>query len=156
MLERFGRSENMRDIAFLAHACVFGPQALGADGTRVRQLAEQRESFMDPPHHVSSIHVLGLAYYRVGLNDKTVECLEKCPTDEDTNVFNWLVLAMAHQRLRHAAEARQYLEKARQWIRLKTESMPAKGGGFAPPGNDWSNWLVLQMLHQEAETLIKQ
>jgi tetratricopeptide (TPR) repeat protein len=158
MLEQFGQSKEVDDIAMLAHTWVLAAQRPG-DAERARQLAERRLSITTehPIHKVWSVHILGLAYYRAGMNDKAVECLAqgvKDYPDWEHNVFNWLVLAMAHHQLKHEEEVRQWLDKSRQRIEQKKRSMPEKYGGFAPPGWAWRDWLGVQMLREEAEELL--
>jgi hypothetical protein len=61
-----------------------------------------------------------------------------------------LVQAMAHQRLGHAEEAGKALGKARA-LMAGNRFPHAEGGDF---GDDWPDWLICQILYQEAETLI--
>jgi tetratricopeptide (TPR) repeat protein len=106
-----------------------------------------------PPsiHYVWSLHVQGLAYYRAGQNDKAIEHLQQAldgHPDWEHNVLNWLVLAMAHYRLKHGNEARRWLEEARQWIEQHTRNP-------APLSGEWLEWQVMQILFGEAEELLK-
>jgi serine/threonine protein kinase/tetratricopeptide (TPR) repeat protein len=159
MLEQFGRSKNVDDIALLAHTWALARQAEGG-ATRVMQMAEERMGLTPPAsyHHEWSIHVLGLAYCRAGKIEKAVECLEKGLkeyADWEGNVLNWLVLAMAHQRLQHTKEARHWLDKGRQYVEQKTRSIPEGSDRFAPAGWLWRDWLGVLMLQKEAEALLK-
>jgi WD40 repeat protein len=159
MLARFGQSKDMFEAALLAHTCALAPRALG-DVVRVRQLAEQRLALTRtaPVHHTWSVHVLGLAYYRTGDPDRAVACLEKGLKDHADwgySFLNELVLAMAHHKLTHTAEARRWLDKARQRIAQVNRNRPEKDGGFAPPGWAWRDWLGVEMLQREAQNLIK-
>jgi superkiller protein 3 len=159
MRERFGSSRTMEDIALLAHTGVLAPGAFG-DLSVVRQLAEQRLALTPLPsvHHVWSVHVLGVAYYRTGQHAESVSCLEKGLKDQadwDYNVLNWLVLAMAEQRLGHANIAKEYLLKADNWINQKAQAAPKASGRFAPPDWLWRDWLLVQLLRREAGALIE-
>jgi tetratricopeptide (TPR) repeat protein len=152
MLKQFGPSSNVDEIVLLAHTWALAPQGPD-DAVQVRQLAERRLALTPPPslHHLWSVHVLGLAYYRAGENDKAVECLQKALEDHpdwEHNVLNWLVLAMAHHRLKHEKEARRWLEEARHWIGQQT-------GSPAPLGREWLEWRTVQRLSGEAEELLK-
>jgi tetratricopeptide (TPR) repeat protein len=158
MLDQFGQSPKENDIVFLAATCVLAPRALG-DGTQVRDIAEKRSALPSYGHHVWSVHVLGHAYYRTGMYDRAVECLERGLKDHpnwEYNVFNWLVLAMAHQRLKHETEARKWLVKAQE--RIQKETLRVTGGEtkFAPKGWLWRDVMGVEMLRREAETLIKE
>jgi tetratricopeptide (TPR) repeat protein len=155
MLERFGQTTMVDDLVMLAHTCVVGPAALG-DGDRVRQLAEQRLAQTSPPsaHHVWSLHVLGLACYRDGSDADAVACLEKGLSEEpgwDHAVLNWLVLAMAEQHLGHAARAKEYLDKADDWIARKAQTAFQAGG--VPLDWRWRDWLMVQLFRRDAGAL---
>jgi tetratricopeptide (TPR) repeat protein len=152
MLKQFGPSTNVDEIVLLAHVCALAPQGPD-DAVQVRQLAERRLALTPPPspHRVWSMHVLGLAYYRAGDNDKAVESLQKALADYpdwEHNVLNWLVLAMAHHRLKHDNEARRRLGEARHWIGQHTDSP-------APLSREWLEWQTVQTLSGEAEGLLK-
>jgi tetratricopeptide (TPR) repeat protein len=158
MLERFGQSANENDIVQLAHTCVLAPRSLG-DGMQVLEIAKKRSALPPFGGQIWSVHVLGHAYYRTGLYDKAVECLEsglKDHADWQHNVFNWLVLAMSHQRLNHGTEARKWLVKAQEWIGQETFSLPGKGSSFAPKGWHWRDLLGVQLLRREAEALMSE
>jgi tetratricopeptide (TPR) repeat protein len=157
MLEQFGQSEGVHEFAILAHTWVLVPQTPD-DATRAVQLAEQRMSLTraDPIHGPWSVHVLSLAYYRSGLNDKAVECVAKGlkeQTKVECNLVNALVLAMAHYRLKHKDEAQKWLEQARQAIDQENRKRE-NDCAFAPPGWHWRDWLGVQMLREEAEELL--
>jgi non-specific serine/threonine protein kinase/serine/threonine-protein kinase len=160
MREQFGARRDGAAVGILAHACVLGPDALG-DADAVVRLAEERLALTAPPsghHYYWSIHVVGLAYYRAGQYQKAVDWLSKAMKDDpgwEYPVPNWLVLSMAHQRLGHAEEAQQWFDKAKQWFGEKTRSRPADWTRAAPPGWQWWDWLGVQVLCREAETLLK-
>jgi Flp pilus assembly protein TadD len=159
MLERFEHSKNVDDIALLAHTCVLAPGGLG-DATRVLGLAERRLA-MSPPesiHHIFSLHILGLAHYRAGQNGQAVACLEKALRDHADwkyNVVNWLALAMAHHRLSHQAEAKQWLDKAR--VRIEEMRRAAERNAASVPWDwAWRDWMGVQILCDEAQTLVEE
>src|SRR5262249_37906837 len=121
MYERSGRSTKVHEVALLAHTCVLAPDAL-EDGTAVLELAQRRMTLATATawHTQWSGHVLGLANYRIGHFEQAIEFLGKDLSENpvwENRVANWLVLAMAHHRLNHPAEARQWLDRARQWAR---------------------------------------
>jgi serine/threonine-protein kinase len=157
MRERFGQSTNPDEIALLAHACALAPQAPG-NATWVRQLAEKRMSLTPPGsvHYLWSLHVLGLAYYRAGLYERAIECLEKSLNDHPnwkSNTSNMFLLAMAHQRLRHDADSWQWLDRARQASPPHTGPELERPNDFTPLGREWLEWIGLQLLQREAEEL---
>ena len=63
---------------------------------------------------------------------------------------NGLILAMAHHRLNHAAEARKAFDKA-----VHLMDRPAKSPDGKALDMPWNDRLVLQLLRREAESLIK-
>ena len=112
-----------------------------------------------PPsgHDGWSKHVLGLAYYRAGRHDQATACLGKALQDErdwEHNVLNWLVLAMAEQRLGHGAAARRWLDRAEKWIKQKTPGAGRGGSAFAVPGWHWRDALMVQLFRREAAALL--
>jgi serine/threonine protein kinase/WD40 repeat protein len=158
MLDRFGHSKNSHEIGVLGYTCLLGPDALN-DSRLTLELAQKLPT-MTPVGHDHDIWtglILGLAYYRAGRHDKALESLEKAISDYpdwDKNVLNWLVLAMAHQRLRHVKEGQQWLEKAKEWIADKRRAA-SQETGFVPPGWHWRDWLTVQLLRREAESLLQ-
>jgi hypothetical protein len=67
--------------------------------------------------------------------------------------LNWLWLALAHQRLGKAEEARHWLGKAQAWLDKYGDGMPACAE--AEVGLHLHNWLEAHVLRREAETLIQ-
>src|SRR5262249_31980079 len=105
MWEQFGKTANARTATRLGITLVQAPAAV-ADGERLVQLGER-----------SNVLVQGAALYRAGKWEQAVRVLET-PTGSTgfSQAWAWLFLAMAHERLAHAATARQFLEKAQAWI----------------------------------------
>jgi tetratricopeptide (TPR) repeat protein len=109
------------------------------------------------------VHLLGLAYYRAGQDQKAIEWLNKgLKVDPDwrlpggqLQVLGWLVLAMAHDRLGQADEARKHFDKAEQGLKENTRNQLDKGTRFAPPGWPWRDWLLVQLSRREAEDVLK-
>jgi serine/threonine protein kinase/tetratricopeptide (TPR) repeat protein len=162
MLELFGQSGNVHEIAYLAHTCVLAPDAL-LDAERVLQLAERRMalSMATALHTEWSPHVLGLAHYRAGHYEKALEALNKGLKGRASaqgevrywDVADWLVLALAHQRLNHSAEARQWLDRAQQWIKKKGRGQAEQK---VHPGESGVEGLVTHLVQREAEALLKE
>ncbi len=102
------------------------------------------------------LHVLGAAHYRAGHFDQAIKRLEESnaafsefDVRRRCKLQNRLVLAMAHERLGHAAQARALLaEVQRSWQRIEAAKTD---GAVALPTVDW---LPLQLLRREAEALI--
>jgi hypothetical protein len=72
---------------------------------------------------------------------------------EGRAVLNWLWLALAHQRLGDAEEARLWLGRAQEWLDPYSDGMPARAD--AELGLHLHNWLEAHVLRREAEALIQ-
>jgi tetratricopeptide (TPR) repeat protein len=165
MLDRYGLSKDLDEIAFLAHTCVLAPNSL-PDAARVVELAEQRMALAKASsrHLEWSAQVLALAYYRAGAYEKAAPCLSDVPQtatgdeggDPPWVVGNCLVLAMVHGRLNHAAEARQWLKRVPQWIRKKRGGQADERVPGATPYVNWGDWLAPLILQREAEAVMKE
>ena len=67
-------------------------------------------------------------------------------------VVTWLWLALAHQRLGKAEEARRWLGKAQAWLDQYRDGMPADAEEKV--GLHLHNWLEAHVLRREAEALL--
>jgi WD40 repeat protein/serine/threonine protein kinase len=97
---------------------------------------------------------LGGAYYRAGQFEKSIRSMESACKMHQTggNAYNWLFLAMAHQRLGHGDEGRRWLERATGWLeKAATEKLKDP---FNPTPLTWNDRVVLTHLRHEAEGLI--
>ncbi len=86
--------------------------------------------------------VRGSVLYRAGRFEEAIQRL-----NANTDILNnWLFLAMAHHRLGHAAEARQWLDKMIQWeAKQKADAKPL----------EWQHRVGLEILRREAQELIE-
>jgi WD40 repeat protein/tetratricopeptide (TPR) repeat protein len=91
---------------------------------------------------------LGAALYRAGRYADAIGKLEGGMDLQGSGgtAADWLFLALAHQKLNHAEEAKKWLSKAQQ-SRLKEEN--AEGENLA-----WDQRVEMQLLHAEAEAVI--
>jgi tetratricopeptide (TPR) repeat protein len=67
-------------------------------------------------------------------------------------MLNWLWLALAHQKLGKAAEARRWRDRAANWLDQQGDQMPRES---ARMGSHLHNWLEAQVLRQEADALLR-
>ncbi len=143
LLKRLGETEAPVLANNLAWVCALTPNT-GADPAQLLRLAEK--AVARQPRASTFRNTLGAILYRAGRFANAVQCLNEAITlqGQGGTAFDWLLLAMAHQQLGHAAEARQWLDKAR------TEKSAA-----SDPPPPWSQRLELQLLRHEAESLIK-
>jgi hypothetical protein len=75
---------------------------------------------------------------RAGQNEKAVAYLEKSLKDHPDwgGPLNWRALTMAEQRRGHAAQARKWLDRSRQFIAQKAHGTPNQAGASISPIGD--------------------
>jgi tetratricopeptide (TPR) repeat protein len=152
MLERFGTND--ADDADLAlWGCVLAPEAV-ADSAAL--LLWAREVAAGEPKSFVRLTALGAALYRAGRPEEAVQRLNEAnasyqPADERriARAYTWCFLALAHHRLGHAEEARQWLDRM---VRHTEHGREKEGSGAVAP---WNRRLTLQLLRREAEELLK-
>ena len=142
-------------VTWVCLTCMLASDAVADREVPVRLVQRMVDAAKTDADHRIPLLILGAASYRAGRFDEAVRHLDEGikvqgkggdPTD-------WLFLAMAHQRLGHTAEARQWLDKAIVWIDSSTRDKP-KDETFGAR-IDWQTWLALQVLRCEAESLVK-
>jgi eukaryotic-like serine/threonine-protein kinase len=153
VLDSAGKSKKPYDAYMAARTCILQPQGATEAGDVV-QLAEQ--ALASEPQREWFLHVLGAAHYRAGQYDQALrrcrESLEAAPSWHG-HMQNWLVLAMAHQRLGQTEEARQWLEKAVQWWETIAQGTPKTA--VVAPSLHPSDWLEFLILYPEAQALVQ-
>jgi serine/threonine protein kinase/uncharacterized protein HemY len=146
MQERFGRTKDAWAAHTVAWTCVLGPEAT-ADFLPVLELAEKNVA-RHPKNYWYPI-CLGAARYRAGQFQAAIQQLEarNAEARDENEPHTCLFLAMAHHRLGHAEAATRWLAKATRWI----EQAPTQR-----PPVDWHYVVQVQIVHQEAERLVKE
>jgi eukaryotic-like serine/threonine-protein kinase len=127
---------------FVVIICKLAPDAV-ADLSRPVQIAEGLVA--GEPANAEYVGLLGDALYRRGNLDAAVAKLEAgIRTDTKSFGVYWrkLVLAMAYQRLGRGAEAQPLFQEVAHWMKEAPVS--------------WTQRLDLQLLHDEAEGVLKQ
>jgi tetratricopeptide (TPR) repeat protein len=143
LLEQFGKNPDQAND--LAWCCVRFRKGPG-DVLGTLKLAEQNGA--TNPKDAKVLNTLGAALYRAGRYTDAIGKLQdgfKIRNDEGT-AFDWLFLALAHDKLGHGDEAKKWLAKAQQWI----NQAPKEGANALP----WDQRLELQLLRAEAEEAI--
>jgi tetratricopeptide (TPR) repeat protein len=112
------------------------------------ELAAARGSLGRPDPN--SLNTLGAALYRNGRFADAIGALNRAiAAAGGTGTWaDWVFLAMAHQRLGHAKEAREWLKKARDWGQSDVIEKPG------PSSLDWSSRQEFQLLLTEAAQLM--
>jgi tetratricopeptide (TPR) repeat protein len=113
----------------------------------------RRESFPNDPF---GDYVLAAAHYRAGQYREATECLKSLPAQARGmfDILGWYIRAMAEQRLGHADEARQWLDRGEQWWVDLAAKNPGIGADFLPVDWPFFHRLELQFLRKEAAELI--
>jgi serine/threonine protein kinase/Flp pilus assembly protein TadD len=150
LLEKLGNTIYPRTAYLVARICSLAPGA-APDPARVVQIAERAVRTEPVAHH---LHALGLAHYRAGQFDEAIKQLQRSAEGKwNGRVASWLVLAMAHQRLGHADEARRWFDLAVRWI--AKNGLEAPGGSVDPLRSlHPHDALACLVLRREAETLL--
>jgi Flp pilus assembly protein TadD len=106
-------------------------------------------------HNPEFRHTLGTILYRAGDYDGAVQNLNEAIRlrRNDGLWYDWLFLAMAHPRLGHSDDAQRWLEKV---DKLMKEDAASKAKRAEEIGlSSWYHQLELELLHAEAEEIIK-
>jgi tetratricopeptide (TPR) repeat protein len=153
MREHFRRSARPDAVHLTVWTCIQVPDAL-EDWTPLTHWAEK--TLTADPNNFDRLTVLGALLYRAGRFEEAARRLREAdaafrqanrPTM--TIASTWLFLALAHERLGHPDEARQWLAKAVREID-QSQAEPAKD----PSARMWNQRLSLGLFRREAEALI--
>jgi S1-C subfamily serine protease/HEAT repeat protein len=152
VLRRFYPTDDMQTLYMVARIATLTAGA-PADPERVVPMADRVVATRGTAWYR---HNLAVAYYRAGQYDKAVQqCQESMKADPRwANVLNGFVLAMAHQRLGHAEESRQWLDKSARWMTQASQARP-KETPVDLPVPSWCDRLELQLLRREADALFR-
>ena len=119
-----------------------------------QQIVERARKTLQASRAPCDLHVLSLAHYRNGEFELAIECAEESNGGDwpgSLKALNWLVLAMAHSRLGHAAEACKSLQQA---LKLAGRASPEQLPGVAWPDMAPPDIVECELLRREAEQLI--
>jgi tetratricopeptide (TPR) repeat protein len=134
-----------RPAYLLARTCLLAPG--GVEPAAGVRLAE--EALAAAPQYAWYLHALALAHYRAGQYQRAVERLQesiKVDPGWAGRVDDWLILALAHEHLGHAAEAAQWLARA-------LDGLPP-GDYFFDNGIHAHDRLACEVLRREVDTLL--
>jgi WD40 repeat protein/tRNA A-37 threonylcarbamoyl transferase component Bud32 len=121
------------------------------DPERLVQLAQI--AVASDPRSWAYLNTLGAALYRAGRFQEAVKKLSDAMEvrNKEGNAWDWLFLAMAHHRLGHAREAREWLNKAVSWINAANQG---KAQLYTGAPLSLEQRLELLLLHREAERFV--
>jgi hypothetical protein len=148
LISRFGRDGRPGLVEPVAWACALGPDAL-ADWRPVVQAVEA--AVEQCPENGELRKTLGAALVRAGKQQEAIAALQESirVNGHGGNAFDWLFLAMAHDRLGHSKEASAALATARDWIAHGDERGVPDPYVLSP--SPWYTKLELELLLREAE-----
>ena len=152
MRRREGQASDPFVAYVLARSCILTTKPL----VEPDQVIRWAEAALQDGRRPWYLHVVGTARYRAGHLDQAIKWLEESNTawsnfntNDDDKLQNRLVLAMVHERLGHAAQARNLLtEVQRAWQRILATKTDGAVSVQTP------DWLPLQLLLHEAEALV--
>jgi tetratricopeptide (TPR) repeat protein len=153
MIEKCGKNGGPRAY-HVARACTLASGGV-ADAALPDRLAETE--LRTNAQQFWSLTEQGALAYRAGRFQESVRLFEQSLRADPKlgrAVLNWLWLALAHQRLGKADEARRWLGKAQAWLDQYGGGMPARAD--AEFGLHFHNWLEACVLRREAEALPSQ
>jgi tetratricopeptide (TPR) repeat protein len=154
LVERHGKVKDPTVAYPAGRLCALAPDAL-ADPAQAVRWAEW--SLASDPKNVFYLHTLGLAHYRAGQFDQAEKrCRESMKINPNWLGIpqNWLVLALICHQQKKPDEARQWLDKATEWLATANAKRPKEEAGYQPPEMPPSDWLEYQVLRREAEKLL--
>jgi len=151
LVDRCSKDKGPRSY-HVARACTLAPHAV-AEMSLPGRLAEKE---LQGSREFWSLTEQGALAYRAGRFQEAVPLFDqslRANPKPGAAVLNWLWLALAHQRLGKAEEARRWLGKAQAWLDQFLEGMTDRAE--ADQGLHLHNWLEANVLRCEAEALIR-
>jgi tetratricopeptide (TPR) repeat protein len=143
LFERFGKTRYLDTASLVARSAVLVPEAV-ADARPFWKLAER--VFAANTSRYDSAYILGAALYRAERFEDAARQLTNANKlhKQGGTAYDCLFLAMTHQRLGNAAEAKKWYDKGVKWI-----------DAGARTGLSWVARVQLQTLRREAEDLLR-
>jgi tetratricopeptide (TPR) repeat protein len=152
MLEHFGQASNVEGAYATVWTCIQVPDAVD-DWTQPAQLAEK--ALAGDPNNIGWLTTLGAVLYRAGRFEEAAQRLTEAEAAFQKGkdpawpvAYTWLFLAMAHERLGHTQQARDWLAKA---VRDIKQPPPERAALY----RSWNRQLTFRLLRREAEALLK-
>jgi tetratricopeptide (TPR) repeat protein len=148
IIARFGGTSDPGIAGRSAETCLILPDS-GADLDVVAQLADTAAAATNHRATPWFQLVKGLADYRQESFNSAVEWLNKTlmePGEPQREVAAYMVLAMAHFRLKQADEARAAFERG---VKIEQTELPKLESGDI--GEGWVDWIIAHALMDQAK-----
>jgi Flp pilus assembly protein TadD len=154
LFQRFGQTTDAAAAHAVARTLVMVPHPV-CPPHRAVELADMDKPGQPKKKNPYQLHTLGLAHYRAGQYEQAIRRLNECLNGHPRWCagLNWLVLAMAYQRLGKTGEARQALDKALRWGDQLAQNQPP--GAPNAIRVEVHNWLAYNILRREAEAQLE-
>jgi WD40 repeat protein/regulator of sirC expression with transglutaminase-like and TPR domain len=152
MLARFAETDDLVIAERTAKTCFLAPDAV--ENLQIPQKLCEKTITNGAEHSAIRWFNLaaGISRFRCGELPEAIEQLEKSLTPAHAVLYldaaAHVVLAMTHHRLGHAQQANESLTRARELMKRMPGLMDARLRA------DWADWLRVQILFKEAETLL--
>jgi WD40 repeat protein/Flp pilus assembly protein TadD len=153
MLDQFAKTTDAQTASSVARTCSLAPDAISDFGPAI---ALAQRAVGDQPLWHEYSQGLGAILYRAGQFEKSVrqlrdlEDLREFEPRLTARAYTAFFLAMAEHRLRHPAEAKKWLAKARDAMANSPQSRGNRGRH-----SSWAGNLTMKILRHEAEALIE-
>jgi WD40 repeat protein/serine/threonine protein kinase/tetratricopeptide (TPR) repeat protein len=166
MLERFKAIDDSTAAVRVAYACSLAPAAV-TDVSGLLQVSERWTRWVadkDLPGLTSissrsnrwlatSERGVGAVLFRAGLPQDALERFERAHKVLTPRAWDLLLLAMIHNRLAHASDARRLLQQADQWI-VEADIAPPGTQRDGPSWRSVTDRTAIMLLRREAEALL--
>jgi tetratricopeptide (TPR) repeat protein len=151
MLRQFAHSQNAEELHFAAWTNVLAPNAVDDlhETIELSRRAVERSSSSQP-----SLQTFGAALLRAGNFVEAKDVLQQAESaaanDMTLPAYGWYFLAMTCFQLGDRAEARRWFDQAAEHTEKSLREGKTAHGESVP----WNRKLTLELLHEEAKTLI--
>jgi Tfp pilus assembly protein PilF len=98
-----------------------------------------------------SSELTGATQFRQGNYEEAIVNIEKAAPSGRLRAWSWLFLAMAHQKLGHAGEAKRSLLRGMEWIEQANRN---RATGLTDLWLDWYEPIEVEQLLREARELV--
>jgi WD40 repeat protein/tetratricopeptide (TPR) repeat protein len=152
LLERFGKTENQKIANNVAWVCSYAPDAVPDLTPAVELAAKVARSH---PKKYAVLNTEGAILFRAGKYAEAVARLNAACKEHPRGggPFDYLLLALAHHRLKHDGEARDRLKEGLRLTELAEEGK--LDDPTLPMPLFWIQRLELQILRREAEKVVE-
>jgi hypothetical protein len=150
---RYGDDPDLWTVNILSRICTLGEGAV-ADAAQPVAWAQRWKTRR--PGLAWNLHAVGAAQYRAARYEEAIRHLRESQALAPTwpgQSMNDAFLALAHGRLGQLHEAKRALERTDRWLTDAERDFAAYATGFPP--RVWpADWLIVQVLHREADRVL--